>query len=507
MLSSGCLYLSFLRSNCTCSGKDVLVSYPQSLLQSDSDFVCLSWEHACSLSPRTLMTLLKQHGVSIHTLEFREFSRKWGKTDLANLKMERLTALGMAELGTLGPLATELLAKNHRTLRHLRLGSEFDLAEQYAKSGYMDLDEIERITLSDTFRNTLQKKFAVLNEPSTVVVRLESLSLIGFDLLIFAGLSGLEFDFNCLGMLTLESCSGLEKALPLLMGPKSGTRKAKSALGLHTLAIRHENAGADFNRVFEKFLLSLKPLTHLHVLLEGHCDYNVNFRKILQVHGKSLQSLLWDERAGPRRDVSEDNVFSLDHEDLEMIAGHCPGLKALGISLDWVAITGPGDYHKKVKVVLGLCYRLHADLCQIASSFSRLSHLQTLNIRNQPVATTSNTWLPYDYMMEGLATMLLNIVTKNARTTLALKTVAIGAPTYGSVMVGMNHYTPSSTSDFFQLRIYHVNYGCHYRDSLSPKLHLIARGTPADAWGNAENLNIFKLYWLDGVPLGLERYY
>ena len=99
--------------------------------------------------------------------------------------------------------------------------------------------------------------------------------------------------------------------------------------------------------------------------------------------------------------------------------------------------------------------------------------------------------------------MLLNIVTKNARTVqpLALKTVAIGAPTYGSVRVGMNHYTPSSASDFFQLRIYHVNYGCQYRDSLSPKLYLIARGTPADAGGNAENLNIFTLYWLDGVPL------
>lgn len=110
-------------------------------------------------------------------------------------------------------------------------------------------------------------------------------------------------------------------------------------------------------------------------------------------------------------------------------------------------------------------------------------------------------------MMEGLATMLLNIVTKSARTAqaLALKTVAIGASTYGSVRVGMNHYIPSSNSDFLQLRIYHVNYGCQYRDSLSPKLHLIARGTPADAWGNAENLNIFMLYWLDGVPLGPAR--
>ena len=436
--------------------------------------------------------------------------RTWGSADLANLKMETLTTLGMAELGLVDSLATELLAKNLETLRHLRLGSELDLAEHYATSGDMDPNENERFDLAYTFREFLREKVAATNEPSTVVVRLESLSLIGLDLHTFADRSiAPEIDFDCLGMLTLESCCGLEEAFPLFLGPKDGTRKAKSTLGLHTLAIRHENASAEFCRVFEKFLLSLKPLTHLHVLLEGpHDDYDIQWRKILQVHGKSLCSLLWDERVGPRQLMSDDNyVFSPDHETLEIVARHCPGLKALGISLKWEDMTGSVEHREKVNVVLQLCYLLYADLCQISSSFSRLSQLQTLNIRNLPVATTPKTWLPNNYMMEGLATMLLNIVTKNAQTpqTLTLKTIAIGAPTYGSVRVGMNHYTPSSISDFFQLRIYHVSYGCQYRNSLSPKLHLIARGTPADAWGNAENLNIFTLYWLDGVPLDPAR--
>lgn len=80
--------------------------------------------------------------------------------------------------------------------------------------------------------------------------------------------------------------------------------------------------------------------------------------------------------------------------------------------------------------------------------------------------------------MEGLATMLLNIVTKKARIEQipALKTLAIGASTYGNVRVGMGHYTPNSASTFLQLRIYHVNYDCRYRNFSSPKLHLIARG-------------------------------
>ena len=105
-------------------------------------------------------------------------------------------------------------------------------------------------------------------------------------------------------------------------------------------------------------------------------------------------------------------------------------------------------------------------------------------------------------MIEGLATMLLNIVTQKARIEQipALKTLAIGAPTYGNMREGMSHYTPNSASTFLQLRIYHINYDCRYRNSFSPKLHLIARGTPADAWGNAENLDIFTPYWLDGAP-------
>lgn len=105
-------------------------------------------------------------------------------------------------------------------------------------------------------------------------------------------------------------------------------------------------------------------------------------------------------------------------------------------------------------------------------------------------------------MVEGLGAMLLNIITKGTRIDepSALKTLAIGASTYGNVRMGASHYAPNNVSNFLQLRIYHVNYDCRYQNSLSPKLHLIARGTAADAWGNAENLDIFTLYWLDGAP-------
>lgn len=112
-------------------------------------------------------------------------------------------------------------------------------------------------------------------------------------------------------------------------------------------------------------------------------------------------------------------------------------------------------------------------------------------------------------MVEGLVTMLLNIIIKNAhiRRALVLKTVAIGASTYAGVRVGMSHYTPNSASTFLQLRIYHVVYDYQYRNIWTPKLHLIARGVPTGARGNADHLDIFAQYWLDGVLLDPKRHY
>lgn len=78
------------------------------LHQSDSEFGC---DHAYSLSTITISILLKHQGASIHALNFSTTESR--KRDLANLKLESLTTLGMAELRYIDPWATELLAKNH----------------------------------------------------------------------------------------------------------------------------------------------------------------------------------------------------------------------------------------------------------------------------------------------------------------------------------------------------------------------------------------------------------
>ena len=117
--------------------------------------------------------------------------------------------------------------------------------------------------------------------------------------------------------------------------------------------------------------------------------------------------------------------------------------------------------------------------------------------------------LPNDYLVEIAGTMLLDIITQDTKPEQAipLKTLAIGAATYGNARIGGGYYTGNRVSDYLQLRIYHVNYDCRYRNPLSTSLQLIAKGTPADALGRAEYLDIFKLYWLDGVPFDREAFY
>ena len=455
----------------------------------------------------------------MHTLNFREYDGPCKRADLARLEMEGLTTLCIPGLNEpYGDWPLDLVAKNHKSLRHLQIGSEVDLASEYATGGYTDSDETFRFGETEYLAESMKRKFDDFNDSSLSnrSLRLESLSLIGLDLnvLLTASVEPV-LDFSSLGTLTLESCAGLRMAFPLLIGPGAGRAKVESKLRLHTFVMRHENTtDGILLREIQTFLLSLKPLTNLHVLLEGTLFVDIELRKIFKHHGERLRSLIWDEREGPRADLQHDQTYFLDYYDgLKLIAKFCSGLKALGISLDWEKITGSRKTREKVRTIAILqTHKLHANLIQTADSFSKLKQLQTLNIRNLPVNEGTETWLPEEYKLEALGTMLLNIMTKKMTRidgAPVLKTLALGASTFGNVRMGVSHFTPNSVSTFLQLRIYHVNYDCNYdcryQNSLSPKLHLIARGTPADAYGNADNLDIFSLYWLDGAPREMRR--
>lgn len=289
----------------------------------------------------------------MHTLNFRQYNGPWKKADLVKFEMDGLTTLCIPELDAHGDWPFDLVAKNHKSLRHLQIGTESDLALEYANEGHLDSDETARSDITGTFAESMNLKFDGLNAPfsSNPPLRLESLSLIGLDVSVLATASVEPvIDFSSLGMLTLESCVGLQATFPFLLGSGAGRPKSKSKLRLHTFVIRHENTTNEFAKELETFLLSLKPLTNLHVLIEGRQAMAIGLRKVLKVHGTRLHSLIWDDRHGPRLKLrAETTVFPYDHEHVKLIAKHCTGLKALGISLDWKDIVESRNNHKKVR--------------------------------------------------------------------------------------------------------------------------------------------------------------
>ena len=321
-----------------------------------AEFARFRWGHPCFLSANTLSTVLRLQGTSLRSLSFREYTGAWRPANLAELKIGGLTFLDMTELRVSLDWPMELLARNYRTLRHLRLGKEIDLFYAYTRDGNLDIDGYNRITKTRRFAESMKERIAALEEPSTPVVQLESLSIVGLDLLPFVnGSTKPVIDFNSLSVLTIESCSGLSQALRTLM--KSGAESGK-ALGLHTLKIRHENTSDKLLMRLELFLLSLRPLAHLHVLLEGSYDESVfKMQKVLQFHGTCLRSLVWDGRTGPRNDTGPDTAcFGNPYENLELIAQYCPGLRALGISIYWKIIEGDeGDDWVRAAVAVPGC--------------------------------------------------------------------------------------------------------------------------------------------------------
>ena len=276
--------------------------------------------------------MAKHHGASINALSIRRYSVDWKIKDLEQFAAGGLSTLATAELGRNGVWPLQVPIKNLPDLRHVALGSESLIAMSYAVDGRVDV--ARRVGVTDAFALFMN---ATANEHSTSVVRFESLSLVGLDLLAFVnGSIKPVFDFNSLSVLVIESCAGLETAFPLLMGAAAGRRKVKSGLRLHSLTIRHEDNSDEFSPELENFLLSLKPLARLHILLEGKRQVTIELDKVLQVHGKSLRSLIWEERSGPRTGLKYETTYvPEDHQILKLVAEHCPGLKALGIPISW----------------------------------------------------------------------------------------------------------------------------------------------------------------------------
>ena len=199
----------------------------------------------------------------------------------------------------------------------------------------------------------MQHPFASIEDSDNTMLRLEALSLCAFDFHLLIKHTGKPtINFNNLERLTIESCTGLEEAFPMLTGfhvTPHNIVAPVGALHLRTFVLRHEDANDTFMLQLEAFLVSLKPLNTLHLLLEGLTKHRI-ILKVLKVHGNSLYSLVWDHRSGPRREMSTSTSYVYkDSWNLQVIAKYCSKLEGLGIALKWEDLTGSYETVSKVK--------------------------------------------------------------------------------------------------------------------------------------------------------------
>ena len=161
--------------------------------------------------------------------------------------------------------------------------------------------------------------------------------LLGVDLFTICDCDGGSFlDFNTLKSLSLESCSGLSTVLPGLPGAGS----PKGMENLRSLTIRSEFPSDTLQGDLQTFMCSLNGLTSLFVMLDGIKNSTIELEKVLAVHGKTLQKLIWDTRTGCRTDARYDvSIIPPSYSRLKLISRLCPKLVELGVTFDWQNIS------------------------------------------------------------------------------------------------------------------------------------------------------------------------
>lgn len=138
-------------------------------------------------------------------------------------------------------------------------------------------------------------------------------------------------DFTKLTSLLLESCAGLESGLARL-------KSIASLPELCSLTIRTELSCDQLLSSLESFICSLSGLTDLCLLLEGGLE-EVKLEELLEVHGKTLRTLVIETRIGPRRSTARTTSTQpkrhATHSYISEISSHCPNLVELGVTIDW----------------------------------------------------------------------------------------------------------------------------------------------------------------------------
>lgn len=244
----------------------------------------------------------------------------------------RLESLAVRNLDSiLGPWTSTLLHSRH-TLSCLTIGFE-----KLALVGYSGT-RVPTHPISSGAEllaslNARTSKSATSRDP---ILRLEHFKMINLKPInLLNDHSPRLICFSSLTSLTLESCHDLVSLFSYFVDLRTNVQEPDNLKNLRALTIRYEQSTNDFRSFLQSFLCYLQPLRTLRILLEGTAVFQ-DLRPILDIHGRTLRCLLWDEREGRRMSIAKARDIHADGIGyLERISELCPFLVELGVSIRW----------------------------------------------------------------------------------------------------------------------------------------------------------------------------
>ncbi|KAL8685656.1 MAG: hypothetical protein Q9224_005731 [Gallowayella concinna] len=449
------------------------------------------WDHGCFFDSATIRCLLESQpsltSLSQDRSSYEAFNLERPVTGFQALN---LRSLGHEDLSCLW----DLLSKHKSSLKHLTIGAETTVIESYHWSERESSSASSE--LYDEALEELMENFGDFDDEDcqggASPLNLTTFKLVGLNAgpLIQGCLCMLEF--TELTSLSLESCRGLESLFATLRNAdgKQGV-PTQSLKCLKSFHLRHDSTYQPVNirAQLMEFLVSLPPLTNLSILLEANERpqdlRDQNFDKVLLTHGKSLKTLLWEERSGTPHARSYDiHATYPSPKGLVEIAHHCRNLQELGVPLDWnIFIAGLtfGEY-ERARLALG---SLHS--------------LRTLSIRTMPRLESDEKMSlgdrGFECFVSGAITALISGWSIND---MHLETLALGALTYRDVRngLGLIHIHERNLYTMLRPRIYDVDRRYVFEGRPKPIANLREIGTYEKTEAAGRCVEVLRPYWL-----------
>lgn len=442
------------------------------------------WCHTTRISVNTVELVARRHGRSLKSLKI------YNAPDCIRPYWSTFSALTSFDAGhispyTRSPWAAKVVALSCKSLRHVKLGCERDIALLYSNWNARDAAEASDFTMdfAADLRRYLPEATA---ETQKSLLSVESLHLVGIDCSFSPPIGEPTMvDIDKPTSLCLESCFNLGQSFPAL-NPLRNPDAPPLLPQLRSFRLRQEDSDESFQDGLKGFLLTIRGLVHLAVLLEGSGSF-LSPDCFVGNHGSTLRTLVWDQRQRPRKFFHESTDTAtpfMMSSFLAVIVEECPNLRELGIAMNL-----PSEYDPKNKDDEDdedYVFRPHC--------INQLEKLKTLNIRILPAQKADTKISSIPKIHAGIATEIAHGLLLFSP---GLETLGLGSTTWMDIWQGRSREIHSDPVEAYLCpRIFYIGYTVNLRGECQPLVTQIAQGTATEAKEYSSNLRIFEPYWL-----------